>query len=617
MRLGRLSSIRDREEQWRETVALANARLDIGSTARLARTASALFASDQPPGVVAEVRLAVLSSSTTTHLLASLVVGAMRRGFWLRIFVTEYNQYYQALQDAGSDLYQFAPTDVLLAFDASHMTMGLDLMADERAALAVRRERLEHVKGVWRLCRERLACSIIQQTILPVFEPILGSNEHRLPGSRADFVSNLNAELRRAADDEGVDVLSVDERCSRHGARAWYEPTMWFMAKQEVAPSAAALYGDLVGRLIAARRGRSFKALVLDLDNTLWGGVVGDDGVDGIVGGQGPARGVSFVAFQQYVKMLGRRGIILAVCSKNDRVNAVAPFETRRDMILRMDDFSAFEANWDDKALNLRRIASQLNIGLDAVVFVDDNPFERELVRGELPMVAVPEVPEEPVLIASCIADAGYFESTGLSREDRQRATLYADNAERAAFAEHASDLDGYLRGLDMQLLCRSFDRDGLSRIVQLINKTNQFNLTTHRYSDNEILERVATPAYVTLQLRLVDRFGDNGMIAVVIGERVGDQVHIDTWLMSCRVLGRRVEQATLDIIVRSVRPLGVRKLIGRYKPTAKNGMVRDHYEKLGFAFEGSEGDATTWSLDIDQFQAAESVIRIVDQQTV
>jgi FkbH-like protein len=398
--------------------------------------------------------------------------------------------------------------------------------------------------------------------------------------------------LRQLAEQHGVDLVAIDQAASQDGLAAWHDPALWHRSKQEVSPAAGPAYGELVARVIAARLGRSFKCLVLDLDNTLWGGVVGDDGLEGIVIGQGSPLGEGFVAVQEYARELARRGVILAVCSKNDEANAREPFDKHPDMVLRPADIACFRANWDDKAANIRAIAAELNIGLDSLVFLDDNPFERNLIREHLPMVAVPEVPDEPAVIPAILADAGYFESLRLTDEDRLRTAQYQENRAREQLRAGSSDLEGYLRGLEMCMVWQRFDAVGRQRIVQLINKTNQFNLTTRRYTDEDVAAIMADPSAFGLQIRLLDRFGDNGVIAIVIGRMLEPQtVHIDTWLMSCRVLGRQVEPATLNLVVEMARGLGARRLRGEYIPTKKNGMVRDHYAKLGFAVSACDQD--------------------------
>jgi FkbH-like protein len=374
------------------------------------------------------------------------------------------------------------------------------------------------------------------------------------------------------------------------------------------------LYGDLVARILAAKQGRSYKCLVLDLDNTIWGGVVGDDGVEGIVLGQGSALGEAYVAFQQYARELSRRGVILAVCSKNDEASALEPFDRHPEMVLKRADIASFAANWSDKANNIRAIAQELNVGLDSLVFIDDSPFERDLVRRELPMVAVPEVVDDPTYFATTIADAGYFEALSVTDEDRERTNQYRDNRDREISRASATDLDSYLRSLDMRLHQRRFDRVGLRRVVQLINRSNQFNLTTRRYTEDEVRAVMDDPGAFGLQLRLIDRFGDNGVIAIVIGRLQGDgDLYIDTWLMSCRVLGRQVEQATLILIAQEAERLGAHRLIGHYIPSKKNGMVENHYAKLGFTVIDTDSAGESHNLlDLKSFTPADTFIQIV-----
>jgi FkbH-like protein len=440
----------------------------------------------------------------------------------------------------------------------------------------------------------------------------MGSNEHRLPGSRAGFVRRLNAWLSEQSDAQGVELVALDARAAADGLGAWHDPALWHRSKQEISPAAAPVYGELVVRVLAALQGRSRKCLVLDLDNTIWGGVVGDDGVDGLVLGQGSALGEAFTAVQAYAKDLAARGVILAVCSKNDEANALEAFDRHPEMVLKRGDIACFAVNWSDKASNLRTIAAELNIGLDSLVFLDDNPAERELIRRELPMVAVPEVGEDPALYPRTIADAGYFESTGVTGDDRERNRNYRDNRLRDVARAQATDMPSYLKGLEMRMLWRPFDRLGLTRIVQLINKTNQFNLTTRRYTEKQVSDLMADPNALALQIRLIDTFGDNGVVAIVIGRLAGDALEIDTWLMSCRVLGRRVEAAMLNLIAEQALKIGAARLVGEYRPSAKNGIVRDHYRKLGFVETGADADGHTKSVrDLSDFAPLESFIVI------
>jgi FkbH-like protein len=601
-------------DSWRALTGLANTRLDFLRTVKLDRLAVRLFGSEQPAGVGC-VRLALLASSTVNHLLPGLRVGALRRGLWLDTYVCPYGQYRQELLDPKSGLHGFRPDVVLFALDARHLAGRLG----QRAGEAQREAVLDDLGALWRRARETFQCQILQQTLLPVFPPLLGNNEHQMPGSAHRMVQQLNEHLRLRAEQESVDLIAVDTQAARDGLGAWHNPVLWYRAKQEVHPALGPLYGDLVARVIGAQRGRSFKCLALDLDNTLWGGVVGDDGLEGIVLGQGSALGEAFVGFQQYVKALAERGVILAVCSKNSEALALEPFDQHPEMVLRRSDIACFMANWQDKPANLRAIATRLNIGLDAIAFVDDNPFERNGVRRELPEVAVPELPEDPGLFADCLAAAGYFEALRLTREDAQRTRLYRENLSREALRSSSTDVAGYLKSLDMRLLWSRFDRPGLQRIHQLINKTNQFNLTTRRYSEAEVAALIDDPATLTLQIRLLDQFGDNGIIAILIGRRLGeapDSLLLETWLMSCRVLGRQVEEATLNVLAQEAKAAGVQRLVGEYRPTVKNEMVREHYTRLGFRPLDPHGDLSgpaRWSLDLEHYRPFDTFITLAE----
>jgi FkbH-like protein len=602
---------------WDEAVALAGARLDAVQTNALDTMLRRSLG--KPPQGLADkpVRLAVLGSSTLAQLHPAIRVAGLRRRMWVETYENDYGQYWQELSDPNSRLHRFKPNAVLFALDARHLAAGISAASSGADAEAALEAICERIRACWRLACENFRCPVIHQLALPVHAPLLGNNEHRLAGSRAEFVARLNAELRRRADEDRVDVLALDARVAHDGLHAWHNPELWHRAKQEVSPAAAPMYGELVMRLVAAQRGRSYKALVLDLDNTIWGGVVGDDGVEGLVLGQGTALGEAFVDFQDYARELSRRGVILAACSKNDEKNALEPFDRHPEMLLKRSDLASFVANWRDKPANLRAIAEELNIGLDSLVFVDDNPFERELVRRELPMVAVPEVSDDPTSYPRTFADAGYFEAVAITDEDRSRSGQYQRNHQRDALKASATDLDSYLRGLEMRLTWRRFDRVGLGRTVQLINKTNQFNLTTRRYTEPDILEIIGDEQVFGVQLRLVDRFGDNGVIAIVVGRLQDDaDLLVDTWLMSCRVLGRQVEPTTLNLVAALARELGARRLVGQYIPTAKNGMVRDHYAGLGFSAGCTGPDGSLLHvLDLADFVPRDTFIEVEEER--
>ena len=604
----------DNAKAWSEAVALANNRLDFVRTNMLDLAARANFDTAPPPGVK-RIRLAILGSCTTTHLHGAIRVAGLRRGFWIDIYENDYGQYLQELVDADSALHAFRPDVVLVAIDAHHLAAGLSAQFEQADADAAVEQRLHGIAECWRLARQAFNCSVIQQTPLPVHPDLMGMNEHRLPGSPAAVIARINERLRPMADAAGVDLLAVDARAARDGLDAWRDADLWRRAKQEIAPTAGPFFGDMVGRLLAARLGRSFKCLVLDLDNTLWGGVIGDDGMEGIVLGQGSPLGEGYTAFQDYALNLSRRGVILAVCSKNDEANALEPFLRHPEMTLKRGDIAAFVANWSDKPANIKAIASELNIGLDSLVFVDDSPVERALVRQELPMVAVPEVSDDPLGYIRAISDAGYFESVAITREDRVRSRQYQENSAREAFKASTTDMPAYLRGLQMELIWSRFDRIGVQRIVQLINKTNQFNLTTRRCSEADVLAIMQSDQAIGLQFRLKDRFGDNGIIAVCIGRLQGDRdLLIDTWLMSCRVLGRQVEATMLNVIAAEARKLGALRLLGDYVPTKKNAMVRDHYLKLGFeAIETRPDGGSRATLDLARFAPSDTPIAVTE----
>jgi len=599
---------------WNELVKVAGEHLDFIQTNRLDKILARHFsATNLPETVTKPVRLAVLSSSTADHLLPGLRVAGLRRAMFVTTLLGDYGQYLQELGDKESKLFAFDPTVILFAFHAEHLLGNPDPALSTADAELLISDALNRVTNAWRLARVCFKGQIIQQTVLPTMNMLMGANEHRLSGAGVTLVERLNLRLREAADVEGVTLLAIDRTMTQDGLATWHDPSLWHRAKQEISPVATPAYGDLVARLIAAQLGRSYKCLVLDLDNTLWGGVIGDDGLEGIKLGQGSALGEAYVSFQSYARDLARRGIILAVCSKNDEENARSPFEKHPEMVLKNQDIACFIANWSDKAGNLRAIAEQLNIGIDALVFADDNPFERNIVRRELPMVAVPELPDDPALYAKCLSDGGYFEALQITKDDFERTGQYRANAQREQLRTSHTDLAGYLRSLQMELRWAPFDKVGLQRIVQLINKTNQFNLTTRRYTEQDVLSVMNDPKALTLQLRLIDCFGDNGIIGIIIGKPDGDIIHLDIWLMSCRVLGRQVEEASMNLVIEEAKRLGARNLLGEYLPTKKNGMVKEHYRKLKFTQTNELDDGSSaWHLSVAEYEPFPTFISTV-----
>ena len=366
-----------------------------------------------------------------------------------------------------------------------------------------------------------------------------------------------------------------------------------------VSPNATVFLAHNLAAIVKSVYGKSKKCLVLDLDNTLWGGVIGDDGVQNLILGKDHPVGEAFLDFQRYVKGLQRRGVILAVCSKNDAENAKEGF-SHPDSVLKLEDFSAFKANWDPKPENIRAIAAELNIGLDSIVFVDDNPAERDFVAEQLPEVAVPNVGEDVSGFAEVLEHEKYFEVDKVVADDLNRSAYYSTNAERSAGQGRFSSYGEFLASLEMTAEIGPFLPVYLERITQLINKTNQFNLTTRRYTTAEVVAIAQDPGFITLYGRLADKFGDNGLVSVVLGRVVDETVQIDLWLMSCRVLKREMEFAMFDALVERCQGRGVRKIVGVYIPSKKNNMVAAHYASLGFTSMGGASDGRElWSYDV------------------
>jgi FkbH-like protein len=586
--------------------ALANHALDQNQLARLGRAIARAAADGRSLSPLEPFRLGLIGNGTLDLLVPVLVATAARHGFALDCIQADYGQITQEALDPSSRINSAKPDAVLLAIDYRGLPLTLD--AGDAAA---EREDIEaavtHLSTIRESLRLNSGAVVIQQTLAPPPEALFGSFDSRVPGTPARLIERLNHALADSMADSNDLLLDVARLAATVGLGTWHSPAQWNMAKLPFADSCMPLYADHVMRLIAALRGRSRKCLILDLDNTVWGGVIGDDGLEGIKIAQGDATGEAHLAVQQLALALRRRGVVLAVSSKNTDEIARAPFRKHPEMLLKEDHFAVFQANWNDKATNIRAIAEELSLGLDAMVFLDDNPVERALVRRMLPEVAVPELPEDPAWYARTLAAAGYFESIAFSAEDRARADMYQSNARRVALRHQAGDLNAYLASLEMEISFAPFDHTGRARISQLINKSNQFNLTTRRYSEAEVAAAQDDPDVFTLQVRLTDRFGDNGMISVVICRPHEPSVWaIDTWLMSCRVLGRQVEQMVLREILLHARESGIRTLIGTYRPTEKNALVRDHYAKLGFRSLETRPDGTTvWSLETDADIAA------------
>ena len=543
------------------------------------------------------LRLALLAGSTLEHLTPILAVWLARAGFAADIFLAPFGTEASSVLDPASPLYAFRP-DLVWLF-TTHRDVALDTPSGSTDAAVQARidQAIETRRQLWHVLRERGITRILQNNAdLPAHDPF-GNLSGAVAWGPRTALRRYNADLAAAAG-PGVTVFDLDHIAGLFGRQRWTDPRYWFHSRHAFAPDATGLVAQAAVQLIAAMAGRARKCLVLDLDNTLWGGVIGDDGLAGIaLGGSGP--GEAFVAFQHYVRALKDRGIILAVCSKNDPETAALPFRDHPDCVLRLDDFAAFRANWDNKADNLRAIAATLDIGLDALVFADDNPAERDIVRRHLPEIAVVDLPDDPALFIAALAAGRWFESAGLSAEDAARGRYYRENAQRAALRDSVVDMDAYLAGLAMVASPGGADPLHLPRIAQLINKSNQFHLTGTRYAEADIAARAQHPDWHVRHLRLRDRFGDNGLISCVLLHRQNDVLHIDTWVMSCRVLGRTVEQFVSNEIAAIARAAGCRALQGRHVRTGRNDLVAGLYASLGFTCVADDGAVTTWHLSL------------------
>ncbi|MDB5422834.1 MAG: hypothetical protein JWQ29_250 [Phenylobacterium sp.] len=584
---------------YERAVTLASLALDENQLGQLARLSRDIAASGAAPAAFSRLKLGLVGDGTLA-LLAPVIAGSgLRHGLLIEAAEGSYGSMVQEAMDPSGPLHAAGLDMLLIASNAR--SLGLLKAADSRVDAERRVDAaFAQLKLVADGFRGSVAAAILMQSVVPPLEPLFGSFDRVEAVSGYAMVEALNGRLAAWAAEGQVILVDIARLAASVGLEHWDAPRHWHASKLSFAPEMAPVYGDVVARTVAALRGRARKCLVLDLDNTLWGGVIGDDGVGGIQLGQGSASGEAFLAIQQIALELRRRGVVLAVCSKNEEAAARIPFREHPDMLIREEDIAVFQANWTDKAANLRAIAETLNIGVDALVFLDDNPAEREQVRRELPLVAVPELPDDPALYPRMLMSAGYFEAVAFTQDDRERAGMYQANAARAAAVSASGDLGSYLASLEMTCTIRPVDALSRQRVAQLINKSNQFNLTTRRYTEAQVEAAEADPGRHLAQVRLVDKFGDNGIICVLIADKAPGQWTIDTWLMSCRVLGRRVQDACLAHLAGVARSEGANRLVGRYIPSPKNAMVADHYAKLGFTLDETLTDGTTaWSLDL------------------
>ena len=594
-------------------LSLAQHALDLNQLTKLAKTLYRLRAESKSISPLIPFKLAVLSNSTIDLIVPALVASALRYGIALEVIQPSYDQVAQQALTPNSEVNCSMPDAVLFALDYRALPLRLSL-GDRDASSTTVQGAIGYLQALCNGIKTNSNALCIVQTFAPPVEALFGSLDCALPGTFKNLIDNINRELAELAFDSGHVLLDIAGLAETVGLADWHDTKLWNMAKLAFSDKLIPLYTDYVVRTIAAIRGKSRKVLILDLDNTVWGGVIGDDGLEGIKIAQGDAQGEAYLAVQRMALYLRQRGIVLAVSSKNTDEVARLPFEKHAEMLLKLDYIAVFQANWNDKVTNIQAIASELSLGLDSMVFLDDNPVERGLVRQLLPQVAVPELPDDPAFYARILAAGGYFEAIAFASEDLKRAGFYQDNAKRVSLQKQAGGVEAYLASLDMKIQFQPFDAIGRARIVQLINKSNQYNLTTRRYTDPEVSEAESNPDVFTLQVRLADVFGDNGMISCVIC-RLGEPAtwEIDTWLMSCRVLGRKVEHMVLREILEHARITGIEKLIGIYRPTDRNKLVVDHYVKLGFTkISEEESGLTRWELIVEEANPESAPMKVV-----
>lgn len=524
------------------------------------------------------LRILVLGQCTTTWFAQGLASSAWGQQVPCLVEEGPFDNVVQVLEAMSTT----SPPNVLVLLPWSqHLLSGQERAPDVLAA-----EALDFWKRAWRLASQKGIKRLIQIGYDWIFPGALGYHLSASPGGDIDLVRRLNAELRAAMPAESY-FVPLEELSGTLGRSQFYDLRRMYWTKQ---PFSEAGLMNLSEHVIAGLRALTSgprKVLVLDLDNTLWGGVVGETGPLGVELGDSP-RGEAFRQFQRHVKALTRRGVLLAVCSKNNAEDARECFRQNPDMVLKLDDFAHFVANWEPKTTGLREIAETLRLGLDSFVFFDDSPFEREMVRQAMPDVAVVDVPEDPSDYVRALQEGLWFESCVLTDEDKKRSHLYRAEVAHRAARNDAGGLDDYLASLDMQATVRPIDTTDMQRIVQLLGKTNQFNLTTRRHTTEALRELLSRPGSIGLSLRLEDRLSDHGLVAVVLGVKVPlagvSAMEIDSFLMSCRVIGRTVEAHLLQSLIDVADVAGYQRVIGRYLPTPKNHLVASFFEQMGFA---------------------------------
>ena len=558
------------------------------------------------------INVAVLGGSTTNDVVDMLELFLLNYGLKPSFYQSEYGRFWEDAMFSNPELDAFHPDIIYVHTNNRNIMLWPEFGDNIESVEAKRNELFDRFQSMWESLADKFHCPIIQNNFELPYARTIGNMDSYAIWGGVNFVTKLNTlffEQASSRDDlfiNDINYLSAD--C---GLDKWYDPFAWYMYKYAVSLDAIPTLAFNVANIIKAIYGKNKKALAIDLDNTMWGGIVGDDGVEGLSIGNETPKGQIYVEFQQYLKKLQKNGILLNIISKNEEHNAKVGFD-HPGMVLIPDDFISIKANWEPKSLNLVDMAAELSLGVDSFVFVDDDPAEREMIRQQVPGVGIPEL-EKPESYIRTIDRAGYFEMVSFSAEDAKRNEIYKENAQRARLHSMFSDYSEYLKSLEMVAEIGSFQPVYYDRIAQLANKSNQFNLTTLRCTRDEIEAMSKDDSYITLYGKLIDKFGDNGVVSVVIGKKNRDKLEIILWLMSCRVLKRDMEKAMLDELIEKSRRAGIKTLVGYYYPTDKNGIVKEFYNTQGFekVSEDAEGNSK-WELDVFGFVNGNHVIEII-----
>lgn len=535
-----------------------------------------------------EYKIAILGDCSTQHLATALKGYGYQENYNLNIFDSDYNQIDAQIMDDTSELYKHAPDAVLIYMSTEKLYEKFCEMALEQrenfADLTI-----EKIANYWQTLNSKIKTNILQFNFIEIDDRTFGNYANKTPSSFLYQLRKLNFQLMElASQTKNAFLIDLSSIQNTYGREVVHDDKLYYIAKMPLSTNILPEVAKQVLDVIKALNGKFKKCVILDLDNTLWGGVIGDDGLSSIQIGE-LGLGHAFSEFQMWLKELKNRGIILAVCSKNNENIAKEPFEKHPEMILRLDDISMFVANWEDKATNIKNIQATINIGMDSIVFIDDNPFERNLVKGMIPDITVPELPEDPALYLSYLKSLNLFETASYSENDKDRTKQYQAEVGRTTMQSSFENFDEYLKSLEMEATVHSFDEFEFPRISQLTQRSNQFNLRTVRYTEAEIEQIAKDDQYLTLSFSLKDKFGDYGLISVVIAKKQDEKtLFLDTWLMSCRVLKRGMEEFIINHVIEMAKENGFSKVIGEYLPTPKNAMVEKMYAKLGFTDLGN-----------------------------